>query len=184
MWKVIQFTTSKKSNSSIQTINIPTDTSIPWNNIKGKKNVIFKAIDNPKLIEDLVADRNSHRLNQAQGSPFTVEPLQLLLGTDSETPFAEALLKGETYFLQVPLAKVTKRYLESMTRNKKIILSSKQQTIPFKEYKKDVRNGKEKTTTPPSGRHLEYHHSLLTPDGVQYSKEKKRLQRENMENSS
>ena len=73
MWKVIQFTTSKKSNSSIQTIDVPTDTSIPWNNIKGKKNAIFKTIDNPKLIDELVADRNSHYLNQAQGSPFTVD---------------------------------------------------------------------------------------------------------------
>ena len=59
MWKVIQFTTSKKSNSSIQTIDVPTDTSIPWNNIKGKKSAIFKIIDNPKLIDELVADRNS-----------------------------------------------------------------------------------------------------------------------------
>ena len=29
LWKVIQFTTNKKSNSSIQTIDVPTDTSIP-----------------------------------------------------------------------------------------------------------------------------------------------------------
>ena len=37
IWKVIQFTTSKTSNSSIQTIDVPTDTSIHWNNIKGKR---------------------------------------------------------------------------------------------------------------------------------------------------
>ena len=51
MWRVIQYTTSIKSNSSIQTIDVPTDTSIPWNNIKGNKNVIFKTIDNPRTIE-------------------------------------------------------------------------------------------------------------------------------------
>ena len=59
-----------------------------------------------------------------------------------------------------------------MTRNKEIFHSSKQQTIPFDDYKKGFRNWKENTTTSPSGRHLGYHHSLLTPDGVQYSKEK------------
>ena len=34
MWKVIQLTTSKITNSSTQTIDIPTNTSIPWNNIR------------------------------------------------------------------------------------------------------------------------------------------------------
>ena len=68
MWKVIQFTTSKRTNSSIQTIDILTDSSIPWNNIKGTKNIIFKTIDNPTLIEELVSDRNSYHLNQDQGS--------------------------------------------------------------------------------------------------------------------
>ena len=126
MWKVIQFTTSTKSNSSIQTIDVPTDTSIPWNNIKGKKNVLFKTIDNPRLIEELVADRNSHHLNQAQGSPFTVEPIQSLIGPDSDTPFAEALLNGSANLSDIPLTTVTKHYLESMTRNKEIFHSSKQ----------------------------------------------------------
>ena len=170
MWKVIQFTTSKTSNSSIQTIDIPTEISIPWNNIKGKKNIVFKTIDNTILIEELVAGRNSHHLNQAQGSPFTVEPLQFLLGTDSDNPFAEVLLDGDASLLHVPftnVTNVTKRYLESVTRNKKIVHSSKQQTIPFDEYKKGFRYWKEKTTTSPSGRYLEHHYSLLTPDGVQ-----------------
>ena len=75
MWKIIQFTKSKRTNSSIQTIDIPTDSSIPWNNIKGTKNVVFKTIDNPTLIEELISDRNSHHLNQSQCSPFTVQPL-------------------------------------------------------------------------------------------------------------
>ena len=149
MWKVIQFTTSTTSNSSIQTIDVPTDTSIPWNNIKRKKNVVFKTIDNPRLIEELVADRNSHHLNQAQGSPFTVEPLQSLLGPDSDTPFAEALLNSNEHFSNIPLTNVTKRYLESMTINTEIFHSSKQQTIPFDDYKKGFLNWKEKTTTSP-----------------------------------
>ena len=58
-----QFTTSKKTNNSIQTIDIPTDTLITWNDIKGKKNMVFKTIDNSVLIEELAADRNSQHLN-------------------------------------------------------------------------------------------------------------------------
>ena len=106
MWKVIQFTTSTKTNSSIQTIHIPNDTSIPWNNIKGKNNVEFKSIDNSTLIEELIEDHNSHLLNQEQ--------------------CLHTLLNGDANLQQITLAKVTKRYLESMTRNKEIIQSSKQ----------------------------------------------------------
>ena len=103
MWKVIQFTTSKRTNSSIQTIDIPSDSSIPWNNIKGTKNAVFKTIDNPTLIEELISDPISYHLNQVQGSPFTVEPLQSILGTDSDTPFAEALLNGDANLHHLPL---------------------------------------------------------------------------------
>ena len=59
-----------------------------------------------------------------------------------------------------------------MTRNKEIFHSSKQHTILFDDYKKGFRNWKENTTISPSGRRLGHHHSLLTPDGVQYSKQK------------
>ena len=88
MWRIIQFTTSKKTTNSIQTIDIPTDSSMSFNDIKGNKNVKFKTIDNPPPIEELVADHNTHHLNQAQGSPFTIKPLKNLLGNDSNTPFA------------------------------------------------------------------------------------------------
>ena len=62
-----------------------------------------------------------------------------------------------------------------MTRNKEIIKISKQQIISFDEYKKGFRNWKKKTTIPPSERRLGHHHPLLTPDEVQYSKEKEKF---------
>lgn len=111
MWKVIQFTTSKKSAHSIQTIGIPTDPSISWNNIKGKKNITFKIIDDAILIEELIAYRNAHHLNQAQVSPFTVEPFRTLLGSDNDTAFAEALLQDKADLKNIPLTKAITRYL-------------------------------------------------------------------------
>ena len=116
---------------------------------KGKKKVVFKTIDYPTLIEELVADRNSHHLNQTQGSPFTVEPLQSLLGTDSDTPFAEALLNGDTNLLQVPLTNVTKRYLESIPRNKEIIHSLQQQKFHSTNTKMVFVTGRERPLQPP-----------------------------------
>ena len=117
MWKIIQFTTSKKTTNSIQIIDIPTDLSISLNDIKGNKNVTFKKIDDLILIEELIADCNTHHLDQAQGSPFTVKPLRTLLVSDSDTAFAEALLQGKANLKSIHLTKVTKRNLESMTRN-------------------------------------------------------------------
>ena len=92
MWTVIQFTTSKKAANSIQTINISTDSSISWNDIKGKKDFKFKPINDPIIIVELIADHNTHHLNQAQSSSFTVEPFKTLLESDSDTVFADALL--------------------------------------------------------------------------------------------
>ena len=37
---------------------------------------------------------------------------------------------------------------------------------------KDLEKWKESTTTSPSGRHLGHHHSLSSPDGTQYNKDK------------
>ena len=41
MWKIIQFTSSNKTENSIKTTDIPTDPSIFWSDIKGNKNVKF-----------------------------------------------------------------------------------------------------------------------------------------------
>ena len=73
--------------------------------------MILKTIEYPILIEELAADHNSHHLNQAPDSPFTVETLPPILETNSDVPFIEALLNGEENFQQLFLTKVTKRYL-------------------------------------------------------------------------
>ena len=57
-------------------------------------------------MKKLVADRNVHHLNQAQGSLFTVELLRTLLRNDSDTPFAEALLKGEINLKNIPRPRI------------------------------------------------------------------------------
>ena len=48
----------------------------------------FKTIDDPEIMEQVIADRNFHHLNQAQGTPLTIEPLLSLIGTDNYTSFS------------------------------------------------------------------------------------------------
>ena len=45
-------------------------------------------------MEQVVAERNSHYLNQARGTQLTIEPLLSLIGTDSFASFSQELLNG------------------------------------------------------------------------------------------
>ena len=74
--------------------------------------------------------------------------------------------------MNIPLIKIIKRYLESITYNKEIIASTNQKLTPFEDFKKGFIKWRETTTTLPSGRHLGHHYFLFTPDGIQYSDDK------------
>ena len=79
---------------SMQTIDIPCDKTIKWNDIKKAKKLRFKMVDNPDVIEILMIESNAQLLNQAEGSPFIVEPLATLIGKEIFTSFSEEILKG------------------------------------------------------------------------------------------
>ena len=94
MWRTINYLTHHTKSSSLQTIDIPEDSSIQWNEIKKHKGLQFKTITDPKQSNMFIAERNFHPLNQAQGSEFTTEPLKSLIRDDGFTSFADEILKG------------------------------------------------------------------------------------------
>ena len=63
MWRTINYLTRTEDESSSQTIDIPEDSSIKWNDIKYHKGLIFKTISDPEQIEKYYAKRNTHHLN-------------------------------------------------------------------------------------------------------------------------
>ena len=132
----------------------------------------FKTIDDPEIMEQVIADRNSHHLNQAQGTPLTIEPLLSLIGTDSYTSFSQELLNGKADLDPLMMSPTITKYLTNLKQNKEIISTTTNKFIPLNEYKQGFKKWKESTTTSPSGRHLGHHHSLLSPDGNQYNKNK------------
>ena len=168
MWRTINYLTRTEDESSSQTIDIPEDSSIKWNDIKYHKGLIFKTISDPEQIDKYYAERNTHHLNQAQGSAFTIEPLNRLIGEDSFTSFSDEILNGTADLSKLKFSPIIKKYLHQLKRNKTIITSNKNKTISLNEFKKGYKIWKEGTTTSPSGRHLGHHHALLAPDGVQY----------------
>ena len=94
MWKKIRFLTENITHAQLQTLDIPEDETIGWNDIKKQRNLLFKTIDDQEVIEKLIIERNTVHLNQAEGTPMTIEPMISLIGTDNYTTFGDESLKG------------------------------------------------------------------------------------------
>ena len=88
IWRKIKYLTVTSARTNLKIIDIPTDTSVQWNDIKSTKNLQFTTIDDPILIYQLIEDRNAKYLNQADGTPFTVELLLSLVVKDTCTTFS------------------------------------------------------------------------------------------------
>ena len=98
----------KKINgqSNITYIDIPKDTSMDWNEIpKTLPQEEWNRIVDPVMVEIFIIERNRRHLNQIQGAPCTIEPLQSLLGVDSRTTFGNSVLDGTVNLSQLPLTK-------------------------------------------------------------------------------
>ena len=140
MWIKIKYLTITSERTNLKTIDIPTDTSVQWNDIKATKNLQFKTIDDPILIDQLIADRNAHHLNKADRTPFTIEPLLSLIGKDTFTTLSQELLEGKANLSQLDLSPTTQLYMEKLKQNKIIVNSPTNTTIPYKEYVEGFKN--------------------------------------------
>ena len=121
MWKKINYLTIDNNKLFLQTIDIPVDQTINWNDIKKIPNLLFKTVDDPEIMEQVIAERNSHHLNQAQGSSLTVGPLNALIGTDTFTSFSQELINGTsdiTLFSLCPTIKKSIFITYNKTKNR------------------------------------------------------------------
>ena len=89
----------------------------------------------------VIAERNSNHLNQAQGTPLTIEPLLSQIGTDSFTSFSQELLNETSDLTSLPLSPIIKNYLQNLQQNKEIVSTKTNNNIPFNEYKQGFKNG-------------------------------------------
>ena len=142
-----------------------------WNETKSAKNLQFKIIDDPNLIDQVIVDRNANHLSQVDGTPFTVEPLLSLIGKETFTTFSQEILDGKTDISKLQLSPTIQLYTKNLKQNKTIVNSATNNIIPYNEHIEGFKNWKEQTTTPPSERHLIHYQILLKPDEAQYSEE-------------
>ena len=125
MWRTINYLTHHTKSSSLQTIDIPEDSSIQWNEIKKHKGLQFKTITDLEQIDKCIAKRNVHHLNQDQGSVFTIKPLKSLIDDDGFTSFANEILKSTVDIFQLNLAPTIKIYLHQLNVIKKSLTTQK-----------------------------------------------------------
>ena len=77
MHRRIKHHTHQRKSSGIKYLDIPTDTTIPWNNIPSNlPDDKWQKVENPEDIERCLISRNRAHLSQAQGTPFTIHPLK------------------------------------------------------------------------------------------------------------
>ena len=86
---------TRHGQSNITYIDIPKDTSMDWNEILKKlPQEAWKRTENPVLVEKYIIECNKRHVNQAQGTPCTIEPLTILLGLCSRTLFGNSILES------------------------------------------------------------------------------------------
>ena len=106
MYSTIRKFKTRDGQSSLIYIDIPKDTSMDWNEIpKTLPQEEWNRIVDPVMVEIFIIERNRRHLNQIQGAPCTIEPLQSLLGVDSRTTFGNSVLDGTVNLSQLPLTK-------------------------------------------------------------------------------
>ena len=86
-------------------------------------------------MKQVIAERNSHHLNQAHGTPLTIEPLLSLIGTDSYTSFSQELLNGKADIDSLMMFPTITKYLKNLKQNKEIISTITNKFIALHEYK-------------------------------------------------
>ena len=98
---------TRNGQNNITYIDIPKDMSMDWNEIpKTLPQEEWKRIEDSFMVEKYIIGRIRWYLNQAQGTPCTIEPLRTLLALDSLTTFGNSVFDGTVDLSQLPLTKL------------------------------------------------------------------------------
>jgi hypothetical protein len=122
----------------------------------------WKSVDTPKEMLYYLSKRNQLHFGQAQGTPFTVEPLSVMFNWSANTATAEQVLQGEfssdelTELQDLLLQHCQREFTPDPTATDSI------PTITTAEWKRRISRWKESTTTSPSGMHLGHARALIS----------------------
>jgi hypothetical protein len=167
MWKKLSTLNPLRRSKGMTSVRVPA--SWPDNDegfsapIENPKTCCdWKTVDTPKEMLYYLMKRNQLHFGQAQGTPFTVEPLSVMFDWSANTATAEQVLQGnysptELTDLQQLLLQHCKREFDPAPADAHSIPA-----ITTAEWKKRIRRWKESTTTSPSGMHLGHARALIS----------------------
>ena len=124
-----------------------------------KARVTFDTVNDPDIMGDLMINRNTDHFGQAEGSEFTLQPLQDMLVPDACTKIADAMLKQNTHIDNNEISPVAKAMLTAIQHPllPTLDINTAVQTIIGK-YKA----WRTSTTTSPSGLYLDLYKAIFT----------------------
>ena len=131
---------------------------VPSNPDQDPKNCSeWTTVDNPEDITRYLLARNQKHFGQADGTPFTVSPLNIAIDFRTSTETCDTILEGK--YTNTELDDLTSLVIKHL--EKKTPLNKLPNTISEENIFKKFALWPEKTTTSPSGRHLGHYKSLL-----------------------
>ena len=115
----------------------------------GKKEDMFKAI----------IERNIQHFSQADGTPFTIDPLKSLIGPTATSDFCDEIIKGRIDLSEMDIQDASKAILSHLGCNKDnteidVLISDEDILQGYKKWN-------ENTSTSPSGCHLGHEKAIL-----------------------
>ncbi len=120
----------------------------------------WEHVNDRATMEMLLLQRSQNHFKQADGTPFTSEPLRSLLLPDGLTPFGQQIYNREPIDPNLPIPLGARLLLEHQY-NKLPHLRATEHNPDFDTLMKGFRKWPERTATSPSGRHLGIYKSLL-----------------------
>lgn len=166
-YRILRNVKNKASNASkIDRLEIPNSWPLPGTPIESihtledpKQCTQWRLVTSPTEMEYYLVIRNRLHFGQAEGTPFTMEPLRSQLDWSATSQTAEEILRGEyVHDHSTPnchdLLKAC-RQIEG--------IESAPAELTAADFRGKIRNWKEATTTSPSGRHLGWYKSLYAP---------------------
>jgi ribonuclease HI len=166
-WKTIRTLKKGYTAQEIDRLDIPQDWPQPFQEINTPEDLSdpktatqWKTIIDPQHIEYYLMLRNKLHFGQAQGTPFTIEPLSPGLDWGATSSLAQDILEGQ-YTTTTQTDNLCHSFLQHCKQ------SAENDLIPFEitteEFAGRMKKWNEKTTTSPfSGRHLGRYKSLFT----------------------
>jgi len=140
-------TTKPKSQGGLAYITVPDGNNSPTT-----------ILDKDDMNLTLLEYSRTH-VATAQGTPFTVEPLNHLLHYDGLTLFGDRILQGRVELEELPIDDATRALLYNM-RDKTKPHDDRTHPLIYDDLQNGIKKWPEKTSTSPSGRHLGIYKSL------------------------